>query len=149
MYFKLKARISDSTWQTAINFTNLGRTGVSCINIFPAFREPKLKKKTSKRKQYCSKIHQCLSVADKNYFNKKVVRLEPLVLTLPLSGIHSTLKPNCLVSNQFINQISFSSLWFQPELLIHTCIEFCFCSQRPSSPLDVSLKLFCDRLSKK
>ena len=33
VYFKLKARISDSTWQTAINFTNLGRTGVSC-NIF-------------------------------------------------------------------------------------------------------------------
>ena len=28
LYFKLKARISDSTWQTAINFTNLGRTGV-------------------------------------------------------------------------------------------------------------------------
>ena len=31
VYFKLKARISDSTWQTAINFTNLGRTGVSSI----------------------------------------------------------------------------------------------------------------------
>ena len=30
VYFKIKARISDSTWQTAINFTNLGRTGVSC-----------------------------------------------------------------------------------------------------------------------
>lgn len=29
VYFKLKARISDSTWQTAINFTNLGRTGNS------------------------------------------------------------------------------------------------------------------------
>ena len=28
VYCKLKARISDSTWQTAINFTNLGRTGV-------------------------------------------------------------------------------------------------------------------------
>ena len=34
VYFKLKARISDSTWQTAINFTNLGRTGVSCNNMF-------------------------------------------------------------------------------------------------------------------
>lgn len=32
VYFKIKARISDSTWQTAINFTNLGRTGVSCYN---------------------------------------------------------------------------------------------------------------------
>ena len=31
VYFKLKARISDSTWQTAINFTNLGRTRVSSI----------------------------------------------------------------------------------------------------------------------
>lgn len=30
VYFKLRARISDSTWQTAINFTNLGRTGVCC-----------------------------------------------------------------------------------------------------------------------
>ena len=49
VYFKLKARISDSTWQTAINFTNLGRTGVSCINIFPAFSQPKLKKKTEKQ----------------------------------------------------------------------------------------------------
>ena len=29
VYFKIKARISDSTWQTAINCTNLGRTGVS------------------------------------------------------------------------------------------------------------------------
>lgn len=28
LYFKIKARISDSTWQTAINFTKLGRTGV-------------------------------------------------------------------------------------------------------------------------
>ena len=30
VYFKLRADISDSTWQTAINFTNLGRTGVCC-----------------------------------------------------------------------------------------------------------------------
>ena len=30
VYFKLRARNSDSTWQTAINFTNLGRTGVCC-----------------------------------------------------------------------------------------------------------------------
>ena len=29
VYFKIKARTSDSTWQTAINCTNLGRTGVS------------------------------------------------------------------------------------------------------------------------
>ena len=35
VYFKLKARISDSTCQTAINFTNLGRTGVSC-NVLKA-----------------------------------------------------------------------------------------------------------------
>ena len=34
VYFKLKARISDSTWQTAINFTNLGRTGVCCNSMF-------------------------------------------------------------------------------------------------------------------
>lgn len=32
VYFKIKARISDSTWQTGINFTNLGRTGVSLKN---------------------------------------------------------------------------------------------------------------------
>ena len=37
VYFKLKARISDSTWQTAINFTNLGRTGVSC-NVFKSWQ---------------------------------------------------------------------------------------------------------------
>ena len=49
VYFKLKACISDSTWQTAINFTNLVRTGVSCINIFPAFRKPKLKKNFKKK----------------------------------------------------------------------------------------------------
>ena len=30
VYFKIKAPISDSTWQTAINFTHLGRTGVMC-----------------------------------------------------------------------------------------------------------------------
>ena len=29
VYFKIKARISDSTWQTVINCTNLGRTVVS------------------------------------------------------------------------------------------------------------------------
>ena len=33
LYFKIKARISDSTWQTAINFTKLGRTGIR-FNIF-------------------------------------------------------------------------------------------------------------------
>lgn len=33
VYFKIKARISDSTWQTGINFTNLGRTGVSLLRI--------------------------------------------------------------------------------------------------------------------
>ena len=30
VYFKLKAHISDSNWQRAINFINLGRTGVCC-----------------------------------------------------------------------------------------------------------------------
>ena len=36
VYLKIKAHISDSTWQTAIKFTNLGRTGVICnkINMF-------------------------------------------------------------------------------------------------------------------
>ena len=32
VYFKIKVRISDSTWQTVINFTKLGRTGVSLEN---------------------------------------------------------------------------------------------------------------------
>ena len=32
LYFKIKTHISDSTWQTAINFTNLGRTGVRFNN---------------------------------------------------------------------------------------------------------------------
>ena len=32
VYFKIKVRISDSTWQTVINFTKLGRTGVSLKN---------------------------------------------------------------------------------------------------------------------
>lgn len=34
LFFKLKARLSDSSWQNLINLMKLGRNGEGCISIF-------------------------------------------------------------------------------------------------------------------
>ena len=75
VYFKLKACISDSTWQTAINFTSLGRTGVSCINIFLAFREPKLKNQLQKEGSIVLKSTNAHQLQIKITLTKKLLDL--------------------------------------------------------------------------
>lgn len=57
VYFKIKARISDSTWQIAINFTNLGRTGVSCRNYILKSTNGDIAGRSYFRKKYFNLIN--------------------------------------------------------------------------------------------
>lgn len=58
VYFKLRARISDSTWQKAINFTNLGRTGNS--SDFPLLMN--LNQMKAARQMVFSTVRHCIGV---------------------------------------------------------------------------------------